>query len=62
MRCLKGSLVDVMITHSNLLEAKREVEISTKIRVLKFIESIIHTRKWVSVFTRNLVKTAVVNA
>jgi hypothetical protein len=33
-----------------------------KNRVLKFVEGVIHTRKWVSVLTRNLVKTAVVNA
>jgi hypothetical protein len=60
--CLKRSLVDVMITHSNLREARREVEISVKIRVLTFIECVIHTRKWVRVLTRNLVNSTVVNA
>jgi hypothetical protein len=45
-----------------MLEAIREVEMSVKIRVLKFVEGVIHTRKWVSVRTRNLVKTAIVNA
>jgi hypothetical protein len=35
---------------------------SIKIRVLELIESVVHTRKWVSVLKRNLVNTAVVNA
>jgi hypothetical protein len=51
-----------MVTHLNLAEARREVEIGVKIRVLEFVEGVVHTRKWVSVLTRNLVKTAVVNA
>jgi hypothetical protein len=54
--------VDFLITHSNLQEAKREVEMSVEIRVFNFVQGVIHTRKWVSVLTRNLVKTAVVNA
>jgi hypothetical protein len=54
--------MDVMITNSNLLEARREVEMRVKIRVLEFIECVVHTRKWVSVLTPNLVKSTVVNA
>jgi hypothetical protein len=60
--CLKSNLVDVLVTYSNLPKTRREVEMSAKIRVLKFIESVVHTRKRVSVLTHNLVKTAVVNA
>jgi hypothetical protein len=48
--------------HSNLQEGRPKVMMSVEIRVFKLIESVIHTRKWVGVLTRNLVKTAVVNA
>jgi hypothetical protein len=52
-----------MITHSKLPEAKREVEVHVKNCILKYVEGVIHTRKWViSVLMRNLVKTTVVNA
>jgi hypothetical protein len=51
-----------MITNSTLPKAKREVEMNVKIRVLKFVEGVITMRKWVGVLTRNLIKTAVVNA
>jgi hypothetical protein len=62
MRGLKRRLVDVLITHSNLLEAGGEVEMGVKVRVLKLIKRVVHTRKWVSVFTRNFIKATVVNA
>jgi hypothetical protein len=62
MRCMKRSLVDVLITRSNLPKARREVEMSAKIRVLTFIECVIPTRKWVSVLTHNLVQPTAVNA
>jgi hypothetical protein len=54
--------MDVLITHSNLPKSRREVDMRAKIHVLKFIEGVIHTRKWVSVVTRSLVKPTVVNA
>jgi hypothetical protein len=55
---VKGGLVDVFIS----LEARGEVEMCVKIRVLEFIESVVHTRKWASVVTCNLIKATVVNA
>jgi hypothetical protein len=61
--CLKRRLVDVFVTHSNLPEARGEVEVGVTVRVLKLIERVVvNTRKWVSIFTRNLVKATVVNA
>jgi hypothetical protein len=51
--------VDVLITHSNLLGARGEVEVSVEVRVLQLIECVVHTRKWVSIFTRNLIKATV---
>jgi hypothetical protein len=36
--------------------------VCVKFRVLKFVEGVIDTRKWVSVLARNLVKTTVVDA
>jgi hypothetical protein len=59
---MKGRLVNVLVTHSNLPEARGEVEVSVKVRVLKFVERVVHTRKWVSIFTRNFIKATVVNA
>jgi hypothetical protein len=51
-----------MITHSNLPKTRGEVEMSVKVRVLKLIKCVVHTRKRVSVFTRNFIKAIVVNA
>jgi hypothetical protein len=48
--------VDVLVTHSNLPEAGGEVEVSVEVRVLKLMKGVVHTRKWVSIFTRNFDK------
>jgi desulfoferrodoxin (superoxide reductase-like protein) len=54
--------VNVLITHANLLEARGEVEVCVEVGVLKLIKRVVHTRKWVNIFTRNLIKATVVNA
>jgi hypothetical protein len=60
--CLKRYLMDVLIAHSDLPEARREVKMSAKMRVHKLIKGVIYTRKWIGVLTRNLVKFTVINA
>jgi hypothetical protein len=59
---LKRRRMVVMVTHSNLLEAGGEVEVCVQVCVLEPIKGVVHTRKWVSIFTRNFVKATVVNA
>jgi hypothetical protein len=59
---LKSRLMDVLITDAYLPEAKREIKMRVKIRVLKLIKRVVHTRKRVSVLTRNLVEATVVNS
>jgi hypothetical protein len=54
--------MDVLVTHSNLPEAGGEVEVCVEVRVLELIKGVVHTRKWVSIFTRNFVKATVINA
>jgi hypothetical protein len=62
IRGMKRRLVDVLITHSYLPKARGEVEMGVKVRVLKLIKRVVHTRKRVSIFTRNFIKGTVVNA
>jgi hypothetical protein len=54
--------MDVLVTHSNLPEAGGEVEVGVGVRVRKLIKGVVHTRKWVRILTRNLIKATVVNA
>jgi hypothetical protein len=54
--------VNVLVTYSNLPKARGEVKMDAQIRVLQLIDGVIHSRKWVDVLKRNLVKAAVVNA
>jgi hypothetical protein len=53
--------MDILITHSNLPKARGEVEVGVKVYVLNLVQCVIHTRKRVSIFTRNLIKATVVN-
>jgi hypothetical protein len=60
--CLKYNLVVVIVTYSNVPQARREVEVGVKNRVLQLCEGVVNTRKWLGVLTRNFVKATAVNA
>jgi hypothetical protein len=62
IRGMKRRLMDILVSYSNLPEARGEVEMSVKACVFKLIECVVHTRKWVDIFTRNFIKATVVNA